>query len=279
MKKTLLFILLFICCLSLSAQSFKIISYNILEGMKMDTSQKKQKFVEWLKHQNPDILAIQEANKFTEQSLSELAKSYGHPYAVLVKESGYPTALTSKYPIENIEKVNEGITHGFIAAQIKGINIVVLHLNPHDYQRRRNEIKQITDKISKKFDKKNLLVMGDFNSFTPLEKEVFDNGVVLSNIKKAQQRSNGRHNNLINGEELDFEVQQHLLDYDLVDVLKELEKKDPKNAYNIIPQTYRIDYIYCSKDMIKKVKSGLFIRDYFTKKYSDHLPIAIEIKL
>ncbi|MEB3375287.1 hypothetical protein SFC43_25780 [Bacteroides sp. CR5/BHMF/2] len=39
-----------------------------------------------MRNQNPDIVCLQEANKFTQKSLEALAASYGHPYAVLQKE-------------------------------------------------------------------------------------------------------------------------------------------------------------------------------------------------
>lgn len=86
-------------------QAMKIISYNIEYGMRADTTAGKTIFSTWMRNQDPDIVCLQEANKFTQKSLEALAASYGHPYAVLQKEKGFPTAITSKYPIVNIMKV------------------------------------------------------------------------------------------------------------------------------------------------------------------------------
>ena len=80
-------------------QAMKIISYNIEYGMRADTTAGKTIFSTWMRNQDPDIVCLQEANKFTQKSLEALAASYGHPYAVLQKEKGFPTAITSKYPI------------------------------------------------------------------------------------------------------------------------------------------------------------------------------------
>ena len=87
------FLLALCAALPLAAQSekpLKIIAYNILEGMKNDTTAGKQEFAAWVRTQDPDILALQETNGFTQESLQALAESYGHPYAILCKEPGYP---------------------------------------------------------------------------------------------------------------------------------------------------------------------------------------------
>uniref|UniRef100_UPI002618045B endonuclease/exonuclease/phosphatase family protein n=1 Tax=Chitinophaga sp. TaxID=1869181 RepID=UPI002618045B len=107
--------LLLLAALSAGAQdTLRVLSYNILEGMVKDTTKGKQVFVDWVKTHRPDVVALQECNAFTQKSLEELALSYGHPYAVIVKENGYPTGLTSRYPIADIKKINENMTHGFI---------------------------------------------------------------------------------------------------------------------------------------------------------------------
>lgn len=253
------------------AKSFtlKLISYNILEGMKLDTTSGKSAFVDWVKEKNPDILAIQEANNFTQSSLEELAHKYGHPYAILVKEKGYPTALTSKFPIVNISKVTDNMTHGFIKAQIKGINIIVLHLNPHNYLKRREEIEVILETIRSSNQKK-WMIMGDFNSLSPLDSLRYVDGKLLQrSLENA--KVNPKILGLIDGKQLDYLVQQKILDYGLVDAFKLM---NPKNLnYN------RIDYIYLSKDMQDKVTRTEFIHDNFTNHYSDHRPLILEINL
>jgi len=257
-------------------QKLTVLSYNILEGMKTDVSTNKQLFVAWVGLQNPDIFAIQEANKFTEESLAALAKSYGHNYSAIVKLTGFPVALTSKYPIKDIERINTGMTHGFIIAKILDFNIVVLHLNPHNYETRRAEIKIVLDKIKANKATDKLLVMGDFNSYSPLYTANFADGVLVNTLRQ-RELANPSHKYLDNGQ-LDFKVQQSVLDFGLLDVIYQLEQLDPKNAKVINPTKNKIDYIYSSKDIMPYVVSGNFIKDDFTAKYSDHLPIIIHLK-
>jgi len=86
-------------------KNFRIITWNVYEGMKLDTTQNKTAFAQWIKEKDPDVMAFQEMNRFTQTSLAEFARSYGHGYSLLLKETGFPVALTSKYPISKTEKV------------------------------------------------------------------------------------------------------------------------------------------------------------------------------
>ena len=117
---------------SVQPETLRFISYNILEGMKLDKAQNFDNFVDWVKEKDPDFMALCECNAFTEESLTALAGRYGHPYAVLCKESGFPVGLTSKYPIELRNRLLEDVPlwHGAIHTRIKDINVVVLHLYP-----------------------------------------------------------------------------------------------------------------------------------------------------
>ena len=101
--------------------------------MKLDKDTNYDNFVAWVSEQAPDILAIEETNGFTKETLTALANRWGHSHAEICKETGYPVSLTSKYPIEVISRIRKGVSHGGIHAQIKGINILVLHLYPQSY--------------------------------------------------------------------------------------------------------------------------------------------------
>ena len=145
-------ILLTVSCTGLSvsctprgeAKNLKIICYNILYGMRRDTTQGKRLFAEWVRQQNPDILALQEVNDFTQFTLETLAAEYGHDYAVISKDpklipgsvgsrTKFPVSISSKSPVVNVDKVLDNMWHGFIKCKVEGYNIIVLHLSPHLY--------------------------------------------------------------------------------------------------------------------------------------------------
>lgn len=268
-----LFLILSLFILSsiqVSAQKqFRIISYNILEGMKMDSTKGKTEFVDWVKAQDPDILALEECNKFTQLSLEEMAHRYGHPYALIVKETGYPTGITSKYPIVNARKITDNMTHGFIVAQIKDLIVIVLHLNPHNYQKRREEIDVILSTIAAAPSQKKWIMMGDFNSFSPLDKENYADGKAIARLKQGNEQFH--HNNLVDGQFIDYDVQKRILDFGFKDTGKTMDKENKVKGN-------RIDYIYVSKDLIPKVTTAHFIRDGFTANHSDHKPVIMEFK-
>lgn len=271
-----LFLLLLIVVLSnrpqvVSAQGkFRIISYNILEGMKLDTTAGKVEFVNWVKSQNPDILALEECNKFTQTSLEEMAHKYGHPYAVLLRETGYPVGITSKYPIVDVHRVTDNMQHGFIVAKIKNYNVIVLHFAPHKYKKRREEVEVILSTIAASPSQNKWIIMGDFNSFSPLDKDNYADGKTVKQLQEAAKKYSF-HENLVDGQYLDFDVQQKILDFGLKDTGKMMATKDE-------PKSNRIDYIYVSKDLISQVTSAHFIRDSFTANHSDHKPVIMEIK-
>ncbi|RPE08808.1 exonuclease III [Chitinophaga lutea] len=282
MKKIIcfpLFLLSLCAMLSASAQgTFRVLSYNILEGMVKDTTKGKTVFVEWVKARNPDVVALQECNGFTQKTLEELALSYGHPYAVIVKENGYPTGLTSRYPIADIRKVNESMTHGFIMARIEQYNIVVLHLNPHKHLKRRAEIAQVLKNVELQKDRKNWIMMGDFNSVSPLDKERIEKSGYIAR-QQAAAAKRPMLDNLVNGNAVDYQVQQHILDAGFTDAGHTYDAREKaRTGKSIINTDTRIDYIYLSSDLAKKLAACSFIYDDFTATHSDHRPILLDLK-
>ena len=264
-------------------KSLKIISYNIFEGMKSDTTSGKKEFVKWIRSNNPDILALEEANNFTQTSLEEMARQYNHPYAVLLKQNGFPVALTSRYPIVNVSKVLDNMHHGFIRAEVNGYHIIVLHLSPHKYRKRWEEADIILQTVASQPSQRKWLIMGDFNSLSPLDKARYTDGKILEKTQDAAKKY-PYHDNLINKNMLDFEVQQKMLDFGLKDALK-LKHKDfvssrptEKTSDNGNNPPSRIDYFYVSKDLKGKVLKAEILKDSFTDWNSDHYPVFVEIK-
>lgn len=287
MKK--IYSLCFFCVLSamfagLSAQqkAIKVISYNIFEGMRLDTTANKDLFVDWVKQQNPDILALQEVNKFTQVRLEALARKFDHPYAVLLKEKGFPVALTSKYPIVNVQKVLDNMHHGFIMADIAGYNIIVVHLSPHKYWKRHEEIDLILETATSQLNKNKSIILGDFNAIAKSDKDYYANGKILQKYIDMGKRY-AFHDNLIDGK-LDFGVHEKIEKQAYIDVFKLKNKRydstrptvysadDGRNASS------RIDFIYVNKNLKSKVVESAIIKDTFTNNYSDHYPVMMVLK-
>jgi exodeoxyribonuclease-3 len=252
--------------------------------MSADQSENKAGFVSWINSISPDIVSLQEVNGFTQTTLEKTARNYGHPYAVLLKEEGYPVALTSKYPIVNVKKVIDNMHHGFILAQILDYNIIVLHLSPHKYWKRKEEVELILSKIKNTNPKGKWIIMGDFNTYSPLDSLNYQDGLLKERIKTLEAKYKS-HENLKN-DNIDYSVIQRILDFGLFDALKLknktyiatvptllLEHADIKNN-----TTMRIDYIFISKNLKRKLLNCSVIKDDFTHYNSDHYPVFMELK-
>lgn len=257
---------------SVEPETLRYINYNILEGMKLDKAADFDNFVEWVKEQDPDMMALCECNHFTEESLTALAQRYGHPYAVLCKETGYPVGLTSKYPIELRNRLLEDVPlwHGALHLRIKEINIVVLHLYPFGtYPNgqgaagtgdtyRNTEIECILDSTIRRYPAEPLWIMsGDFNSYSP---------------KDADAMPAGSY----------FATHSIVLGSGYRDALRDYHTR----FYHTVPTVYsgdggtqrRIDYIYASQSVLREIVSSRVIYDQFTDNHSDHYPVMIEFR-
>ena len=269
------------------AKQLKIISYNVYNGMKLDESEGKQKYIDWAKAQDADIIAWQEMNFFTREKLEKFAASYGHKYAVLLKESPedaafFPVAITSKYPIVNVNKVVDNLWHGALYADIGNYHFVITHMNPFWTAKRIDEINLIIDSIKYSRDPKGKwIIAGDLNSFSPADKSDYDKSTLLEDIKEKQKKRPILEN-LVDGK-LSYTVQQNLLDAGFIDALKIKHKEFVATAptkvfYDQASVPLRYDYIYVSPPLKNNVIDVQVIKDDFTDKYSDHYPVQMIIK-
>lgn len=293
MKKTIkqLFSLIMVCTLAMGvnaqAQTLKLISYNVYWGMKQDTTAHKAQFTQWFKDQNPDIVALQEVNGFTQQMIQEFAESYGHPYAIIVKEPAadgsisFPVALTSKYPIINVRRVVDNLIHGLIVAEIEGHHFMVTHFHPFSAVKRGHEIDLVLATAKAGSPQAKWLLMGDLNSVSPLDKREYDNGLVLNHIREDMKKK--PHNQNLLNNELDYSVQQKVLDAGFVDAFKKFHPTFEASAptklfYDQSKFPLRYDYLYVNSAMQNDLIECDIIKDEFTDIYSDHYPVVLLFK-
>jgi exodeoxyribonuclease-3 len=284
-SRTLFVILLFAGYPGFAQNSrLRFITYNMLEGMKLDTSADKPNFVNWLKQMDPDVLALQEVTGFTQASLEKLAQSYGHPYAVLLIEGEkYPVALTSKYPIVNVQRVSDNMDRGFIMARIKDLNVVSLHFTPFDYRKRAQEVDLLLAHLNVQPVKQQWVIMGDFNTVSPTDSANYSDGRMVTNYQ-AYEKKYAPIQKLANGK-LDYTVIEKIVANGFTDALKKTtpafvktvhpKRFEPKNGTDV---TSRIDFIFVSRGLVKKIAAAKVLVDDFTNNYSDHYPVLLDMK-
>lgn len=266
-----------------TSPNLRIITYNVWYGFSK-VPERKKTWIAWINEQHPDIVSLQELNGYTDQKLAEDAKSYGHAYSALLKEEGFPTGITSRYPIEDIQRIKEGFHHGLMRVKIQGIYFYVIHLHPSNWETRKAEINLILWNIEALSPDSKVILAGDFNTFSPLDSVYYTHS-------KLEPFFNDRdllyeEKNLNNGK-LDYSVIQKVMDFGLID----LEGRMRSTSYNF-PGSFptliekegehgehrRLDYIFASKNLVKKVTNANIITTDTTLILSDHLPVIVDLR-
>jgi len=262
----------------------KIISYNVWYGF-TKVPERKETWLRWMRAQRPDIVSLQELNEYNPQKLAEDAKSYGHAYSTLLKEEGFPTGITSRYPIEDIQKTTEGFHHGLLRVKIGQIYFYVIHLHPSNWKTRKDEIRQILLNIDELPSDSQVVLAGDFNTFSPLDSVYYSHGRLEPFFGERDVLY--KEINLNNGK-LDYTVIQEIMDYGLVDV----EASSRTSSYTFsgsFPTLVekegehgdqrRLDYVFVSKNLVDNVAKAKIIANDTTLILSDHLPVLVKLNM
>lgn len=266
-------------------QTIKILSYNVLYGLQKDSVKNVERYKQLINELQPDMVATQEMNGWTQKTLEELAKSYGHPYALQSKETGFPVALTSKTPLVNFKKVTENMWHSYIYAKVRDIHVFVIHFSPFSYQKRLEEVANIIAQAAELPANEPILIMGDFNALAASDSGHY--GETLLQSMRTREENYVHIHNLNNGQ-IDYSVLNTLEKAGFYDSYKLLNKtftgslptyKDGngkiKQTNSVIPR--RIDYMWCNAAAAKRLKVSTILKNALTHYISDHYPVYIEL--
>lgn len=271
-------------------RALRVMTYNIWNGFEWgkDTL-RKQDCMEWIKSQEPDVLALQELCGYTEEQLKTDALEWGHGHVVLLKTEGYPTALTSNRPIELKERAVAPFWHGLLHCETYGIDFYVVHLSPSDCNFRLDEARGISDRIRKN-QRDSYIILGDFNSFSPFDGYRVEENQELRN--RYRQSSNDKYSNLRMGE-FDYAVISEFLACPALDLcLGKMDLQDAftfptpaligkfnQTAQTVIQYRVRIDYILASPPLALACKKVQVFNQEETHLLSDHFPMVAEFEI
>jgi len=272
--------------------TLKVITYNIWNGYDWGEDEDRRNRVNtWVNNQKPDIVALQELCKYTSEKLAEDARSWGHDYSILLKTNGYSVGLTSKYPIELKEKIRKGMHHGALHAKTNGIDIFVIHFHPGSYQKRREEVAIILDKLAQMRETNpNYLVLGDFNAQSPIDADLYDpDGPFLNRLRKSNE-DKPETGNLFNGD-LDYAVMSSFLSFPMIDICQKftagmeqrgsfpgqvLGEVNDESKEELVSRMERIDYIMVSPALSLKCVNAKVCNGEDNYFLSDHYPVIAE---
>ena len=290
----ILYTLLFIWLLPVTSngqpagkEKLRVISYNIWNGFEHDAS-RRANFINWIKGQQPDILAMTELVGFTEKDLGQLASEYGHKYYAIVKEEGYPVGITSNEPITVVKKQMEGFWHGMLHVKTHGLDMIVTHLSPHDWKFRLKEAQMLTSYIQdNQLD--NCMVMGDFNAYSPFDADwVETHAQLIENMQKwdAEQET---YRNMRDGR-FDYSVLSKFLSIGLTDICRLYVPADKRTTF---PAAFlygwqhgdtrlpgigeRLDYNLVSPSLVSRCLDARIHNGIETEGISDHYPVSVDL--
>lgn len=263
---------------------FRLITYNVWYGF-TKVPQRKADWLDWMKKQQPDVVSLQELNEYTPEQLATDARGWGHNYSVLLKEDGFPTGFTSRYPIEDGQKYLEGFHHGLLRVRVQDIYFYVIHLHPGNWEVRHRELDKILDNMRQLPADSRIVLAGDFNTFSPYDSVYYQHGrlepffVGLDTIYENNK-------NLKNGR-LDYGVLERLAAAGFTD-MEYVLRPDSYVFTGTFPTLIekegehgdqrRLDYVFVSANLRDHVQSAQIIANDTTWMLSDHLPVVADFE-
>ena len=252
----------------------KIISYN-LNGIRAAIN---KDIVGWLKHENPDVLCIQETKAQPNQIDDKLFNDLGYnAYWFSAQKKGYSgVGILTKLKPDNvltgigIEKFdNEG---RFIRADYGDVSIISTYF-PSGSNELRQEIKMEWIEVFRKYinnlkkERKKLIISGDFN--------ICRLWIDIHNPEKQQKTSGFLPE--------EREWFQSFIDDGFVDTFREFEKEKDnfswwsyRAASRKRNKGWRIDYNIITENLKEKLINASILKDII---HSDHCPVCVEIEI
>ncbi|MBR6058333.1 MAG: carbohydrate binding domain-containing protein [Victivallales bacterium] len=254
-------------------ESTRILAYNVEIGF--NNASKLLETAEWIRSYDPEVILFQEIARQDSKGFAEMARLWGHSYAAVAKPfTDYSIALTSKHPFEMIETRTVDLHHGYVIAKIHGVYFMSIHTSPFDFKRRIHETAIYARRIKPLLDAgEKLIMMGDFNNYSPLDKERFDDRLEKMDPVKREAYIKGRGKNMNNGK-YDYVSTQQLLDVGLIDVGYTWMKE------HNIRYSSRIDLALLSPNLKDDVVESYveFPKWKYFREFSDHWPNILKLK-
>ena len=218
----------------------------------------------WLATQDPDVVALQELNGYDAVRLEREASGLGHRHVALLKEDGYPVGLTSRRPIEVVERRTEGLHHGYLHARSAGIDFVVVHLVPYPgVAAKREELAPVLAIYQAAVAAgRPCVLLGDFNAVSPDDLDHYD--------EAALERYRRWRYPLVDGRPAEIAVDV-VIDAGAVDLLL------PHEASGRFLPLPRIDFVFASPDLAQRRLGAAWLPEEGLLRQSDHPPVVVDL--
>jgi exodeoxyribonuclease-3 len=261
----------------------RILTYNVWYGF-TKKSERKSEWLDYVKSLKPDVVALQELNGYTPEKLAEDAKFWGHKYSSLLKEDGFPTGITSRYPISNLKKEIDGYHHGMLSCKTRGIQIYNIHFHPGHWEIRHREVDLLLKTLSSFGSDEPILLVGDFNTFSGKDKDYYNKtSDIIPFFRRLDIRWKSNRN--LRDDRLDY---SHLTKFENAGYL-DLIADRRKGFLGTFPTklrldedngpSRRLDYFFANEFLAEKCTSAKYLVNDQTDILSDHYPAIAEFKI
>ncbi len=244
----------------------KIINWNVLYGFQGGETLGAASA--WLAERQPDVVAFQELNGFTGEELTAAARGWGHRYAVTHKESGFPVGLSSRWPIEVLERRSEGFHHGFLHARTAGVHFFVVHFWPGKVE----DVERVLHRVRPLLEAgEAVVILGDFNGTSPKDADFL------------REHATGR--------EPDSSFVDLVEALGFVDLVHEHDPEAKiscpspvtiprwsEDLAELRTKQYRIDFVFADAELARSSVSGTIALGPELDRISDHYPVIVELR-
>jgi exodeoxyribonuclease III len=267
-----------------SAERLRLITYNVWYGFTI-SSERKTRWLEWMAGQEPDIVLLQELNEYTPEMLAADAAHWGHAHSELLKEGGFPTGITSRYPIGDVRRTLDDFHHGLMRARINDLYVYCIHLHPGNWEFRLREMDLLLQDIAALPPDAKVILAGDFNTFSPSDSGYYAHGRLEPFFDSLDVKHGGKN---LNAGRLDYRALQRLEQAGFVDLEAKFRDGDYRfggsfptriEKEGVHGDLRRLDYVYVSPNLVDRAAMARIIDDSTTQYLSDHLPVIAEFRL
>ncbi len=288
----------------------RLLYWNIQNGMWDGQNDNYDRFVDFVKAQDPDICvwceaqsiwltdsdqAMPKEDRYLVDNWGELAARYGHKYwGIGGYRDNYPQVITSKYPITYIDKItgeepDRIVAHGAGWATIdingKTFNIVTLHTWPQAYAPGVEDREaSIADHGGDKYRAMEMEYICEHTIGTvPEAKDQL--WMMMGDFNSRSRVDNATYG--YSDDDTRLLVHDYILgNTPYIDVIK--EKYPDEFKLTVGSKSSRIDFVYCTKPLFEMITSADVIWDEYTTpirdpqklsnfwRPSDHLPILVD---
>ena len=302
-----------VSCAKEKEAPMRLLYWNIQNGMWDGQNDNYDRFVNWVKAQDPDICvwceaqsiwltdsdqAMPKEDRYLVENWGELAARYGHKYwGIGGHRDNYPQVITSKYPIEYVSKIvgeepDLVVSHGagWATVEVNGkkVNIVTLHTWPQAYAYRAED--REASKAEQGGDKYRAMEMQYICEHTigtvPEAKDQL--WMMMGDFNARSRVDNAKYGYA------DDDPKLLVHDYirentPYIDVIKEKYPDEFKPSTG--GKGARIDFVYCTKPLYDRITFADIIWDDYTTpirdpqnlsnfwRPSDHLPIIVDFDM